>query len=175
LSRTKLVKKAHHENLWLMRNDTEWINAHLPPPQKFSRREDVLDWKKIDKEMSIKVKEACRQIYQSTPLKRVSITEIIRRVQNKKWIENRKLKLPKTTRIINENLETQEDFMIRKLKFTEAQYIKEKKLPTRPQLLIRAVLRNTTTNNSKKIQSEIDKSLERISENLLLPQLSNIN
>lgn len=166
LHRTELLKKANHKYLWLMKNDAEWINAHMPPPLKPPKNKDFFDWKKIDKEMSMQVEKACQEIYQSVPLKRVCITEIIREVGNKKWIENRELKLPKTTQTINDKLETLEDFMIRKLKFTEAQYIAERKLPTRPQLTIRAVIRNKTADNSEIIQSEINKSLKRISQNV---------
>lgn len=54
--------------------------------------------------------------------------------------------------------------MIRKLKFTEAQYIKERKLSTRPQLAIRVVIKNKTADNSEIIQSEIDKALENIKQ-----------
>lgn len=162
LSRTESVKKTHHENLWLMRNDAEWINAHLPEPGKYIRKGELLDWKKIDDEMSVKVKKVCEEIYQLMPPKRASITEITRRVGHKKCLEKRELKLPKTTRIINEDLESLEDFMVRKLRFAEKLYIKEKKLPTRLQLMVRAVIRNTTTNNSQKIQIEINNSLKRI-------------
>lgn len=159
--------QSHHENLWLMKNDTEWINAHLPPIFKLSKQKDMLDWEKIDKNMAVKVKKVCLEIQESVPLERICITEIIRRVGNKSWVEKRELKLPETTRIINEKLESLEDFMLRKLKFVEALFIQEKKLPTRLQLKARAILRNGTSDNSVKIQNEIGKTLKRISEDLL--------
>jgi hypothetical protein len=166
LSRTELVKKAHHENLWLMRNDAEWINAYLPEPGKYIRKGELLDWKKIDDEMSVKVRKVCEEIYQLMPPKRASITEVIRRAGKKKWIERRRIKLAKTTQILDEHLESLEDFMLRKLKFAETLYIEEKKIPTRLQLVVRAVIRNTTTGNSEKIQCEISKTLEKIKDSL---------
>lgn len=162
LSRTALLKQANHEYLWLMKNDTDWINIHLPTPLTPPRKKDVLDWKKIDEEMSIKVEKVCQEICQSIPPKRVSITEIIRKVGNKKWIENREYKLPKTTQTINRKLETLENFMIRKLRFAEEKFIYEKIIPTRDQLIRRAIINNQTTNNSDRIQNEITDSLKRI-------------
>lgn len=166
LSRTELVKKAHHESLWLMRNDSEWINAHLPPARKYSRRNDILDWKKVDKEMSAKVRTICQEIYQSIPPRRVSITEIIRGVKNKKWIENREAKLPETAQIINEKLESLEDFMLRKLQLTEKNFIRIKLLPTRNQLIRKAVINNQTTKNSDLIQNQITESLIKIKNSI---------
>lgn len=166
MSRTELVKAANFEYLWLMRNDKKWIKAHLPDSRKYIRRGEFFDWKKIDDEMAAKVEIAFQEIYQAIPLKRASITELIRRVGNRNRIEKRELKLPKTTRIINENLESLEDFMIRKLRFAEKLFIEEREIPTRLQLMVRAVIRNTTTYNSEKIQNEIDESLKRILKNL---------
>jgi hypothetical protein len=80
----------------------------------------------------------------------------------KKWIEKRKLKLPKTGRIIDEQLESLEDFMLRKLKWAEKQYLSEKVIPTHHKLIRRAVINNHTTNNSERLQNEIAASLKRI-------------
>jgi hypothetical protein len=147
-----------------MRNDADWMEKHLPEVLKFPRKKEHLDWKKIDVELSSKVKEACQEIHSSIPLKRVCITEIIRETGLKKWIEKRHLKLPKTAKAVDKNLESLEDYMIRKLKWAESLYIKEGRIPSQSQLIRRAVINNTTTNNSTKIQTEILISLDRIRE-----------
>jgi hypothetical protein len=161
-NRDKLIKLANFEYLWLMRNDAEWIEKHLPEVLKVPRKKEHLDWKKIDKELSAKVENACQEIYSATPLRRVCITEIIRRVGNKKWLEKRKLKLPTTSQIINEKLESLEDFMIRKLKLAEKEFLREKIIPTQNQLIRRAVIYNTSTKTSSRIQHEIKSSLVKI-------------
>lgn len=163
-NRDKLIKLAAFEYQWLMRNDVDWMEKHLPEVLKFSRKKEHLDWKKIDVELSSKVKEACQEIHSSIPLKRVCITEIIRETGLKKWIEKRHLKLPKTAKAVDKNLESLEDYMIRKLKWAESLYIKEGRIPSQSQLIRRAVINNTTTNNSTKIQTEILISLYRIRE-----------
>ncbi len=127
-NRNKLIKLANHEYLWLMRNDTEWIMKHLPAVLKVPRQREHLDWQKIDDELSVKVEKACKEIYSEIPIKRVGITEIMRRIGYKKWIEKRELKLPKTTQIINKRLESQEHYKIRKLKSSKA-YAEEQIIP----------------------------------------------
>jgi hypothetical protein len=94
-------------------------------------------------------------------LKRVSITEIVRRIGYKKWIEKRKLKLPKTSQIVDEHLESLENFMLRKLKRAEKQFLDKRTIPTYHQLIRRAVINNYTTHNSERLQNEIAASLRR--------------
>jgi hypothetical protein len=52
--------------------------------------------------------------------------------------------------------------MLKKLKLAEQKFIKEKEVPTRNQLIRRAVIENTTTKNSSRIQKAITESIERI-------------
>lgn len=60
------------------------------------------------------------------------------------------------------SLETLEDFMNRKLLWAEKQFVEEKMIPTKLQLEQRAVIRNSTSKNSAKIQNEIEMVLDRI-------------
>lgn len=75
---------------------------------------------------------------------------------------NKNYKLPKTKKVIDQNLESLEDFMIRKLKLTESLYIREGVVPNQNQLMRRAVIVNSTTRNSTKVQNEVLISLNRI-------------
>jgi hypothetical protein len=161
-NRNELIKLANFEYLWLMRNDSEWMEKHLPQVLKVPRKKEHLNWKQIDDELSAAIKLACDEIISYSPPKRVSITEIIRKVGYKKWIEKRELKLPRTTQTINERLESLEDYMIRKLKLAERIFIKKRKIPKYYQLVRRAVINNHTTENSEKIQREIAISLSEI-------------
>jgi hypothetical protein len=165
-NRNKLIKLAAFEYQWLMKNDAEWMKKHLPEVLKVPRKKEILNWQEIDDELSPKVKRACKEIYSAIPVKRICITEIIRKIGFKKWIEKRHLRLPKTKKVIDENLESLEDFMLRKLKWAESLYIKERRIPNQNELMRRAVIVNTTTNNSTKIQPEILVSLNRIRKEL---------
>jgi hypothetical protein len=51
--------------------------------------------------------------------------------------------------------------MIRKLKLAKNKFLEEKTIPTRNQLIRRAVIENNTTKNSIRIQTEIKKILIR--------------
>jgi hypothetical protein len=122
-----------------------------------------LDWKKIDEELSEKVKNVCDEIMsiKTFPV-RVSTTEIIRRAGNQTWIEKRERKLPLTTKIINERLESLEDYMIRKVQWAKEEFLKEKKLPTKEQLKMKAGVKNKTSNESEKVQRTIDAAFEEL-------------
>lgn len=165
-NRTKLIKIASFEYLWLMRNDAKWIKEKLPEVLQVPRKRTYLDWEEIDNKLSAEVRDICQKILLLTPTKRVCITEVIKRTNYKSWIEKRELKLPKTAHFLSENLESLEDYMIRKLKQTEENFLKAKKIPSRSQLTRQAVIENTTTKNSKRIQEEIDKSLIKIKDQL---------
>lgn len=161
-NRKTLMKIDSFHYLWLGRYDSNWLEENIPRPVKSSRKANHLNWQEIDEDLSERVANACKEIRNlPTYPERVSITEIIRRVGHKHWIENRHLKLPKTTDVINANLESLENYMIRKLHWAQGEYLKEKIIPTRSQLIRRAVINNKTTHNSIKIQREIDLVLER--------------
>ncbi|HEX8734430.1 MAG TPA: TnsD family Tn7-like transposition protein, partial [Pyrinomonadaceae bacterium] len=165
-NRDKLIKLANFEYLWLMRNDAEWTKKHLPEVLKIQRKKEHLDWQKIDDKLSMAVLRACSDIITALPPKRVCITEIIKITGYKKWIEKRELKLPKTTQILKEKLESLEDYMIRKLKLAERKFIEERKIPIHYQLVRGAVINNHTTKNSERIQREITITLAEIKRQL---------
>jgi uncharacterized phage-associated protein len=162
-NRTILMTKANFTLQWLYRNDKKWLEAHLPKHGRVYPKSDHFDWSKIDKDISKQVKSVAREIRQFSgkPI-RISITEIIRRIGQKGWIEKRKEKLPLTAKAIAESLETLEAYMVRKLLWAENKFLKEKTVPTKNQIIRRATINNSTTQNSTKIQNEIERSLDRI-------------
>lgn len=167
-SRRGLMKQANTLYLWLQRNDPEWFNSRLPEQVKINRKTDRLDWAKIDADLVKEIQTVCAEISnESKKLTRVSITEIIKRVGYKKWIDKRGRKLPKTTRLINEQLESLEDFMVRKLAPAEMYYIKKNRVPKRDQLIRRATINNATTHNSTKVQKAVDDSMDRIESSVI--------
>jgi hypothetical protein len=67
-----------------------------------------------------------------------------------------------TTKIINEKLESLEDYMIRKVQWAKEEFLKEKKLPTKEQLKMKAGVKNKTSNESEKVQRAIDRAFEEL-------------
>lgn len=170
-NRKALMKIDSFHYLWLRKHDLEWFEKNIPKPLRISRNIERLNWQKIDEDLSKQIAKACEEIraMPSRP-QRVSITEILRRVGHKHWIEKRHLKLPRTTKVIIENLESLEDYMIRKLHWAQGEYLKEEVVPSRNQLIGRAVANNKTTHNSERIQREIDLLIEK-SKHLLLKNI----
>jgi hypothetical protein len=163
-NRKFLLQQTYFVYSWLKKNDSEWFEKHLPSRLKIPKSKDYLDWQKIDNELSKKVEKACREIrVQKKPL-RVCISEIIRRTGNKHKIEGNLSKLPTTKCILENNLESLEDFMVRKTICISNNFIEEKVVPTKNQLVTRASIRNSTSNNSALVQKTIDESLVRIAK-----------
>ncbi len=168
LTRLELMKKFNFIYLWLKRNDSEWFESHLPEINRVSEKNDILDWKKIDKQLSEEISYICDEIFniKTFPI-RVSITEIIRRVGNKGWIEKRKRKLPITNKIVDKKLESLEDFMMRKVEWAENEFLKNGKIPTQMELKIMAGVRNKTSEKSEKVQQSINEALKKLKSLLL--------
>lgn len=165
LTRQELMNVENFIYLWLRRNDSEWFEQNLPKVCKVPRTKTYINWKKIDITLSKKIKVVCQIIkdFPDFPV-RVSITEIIKQVGDRVWIDKRKHKLPITDKVIESNLESLEDFMLRKLNWAKQYFIGKRKIPTRNQIRIKAVIRNSISDNSPKIQSAVDKSLIEIAD-----------
>src|SRR5215213_2568654 len=114
MTRKDLLNRINSLYLWLQKNDSNWFKKYLPKPIKVISHSSFLDWDEIDNQLSKEIKVSCDEILaiNENPI-RISITEIIRRVGNAKWIDKRHQKLPLTTKVIDEYLESWEDFMVR--------------------------------------------------------------
>ena len=166
LTRKQLLRQENFLYLWLKRSDAEWFQDHAPLPVTKRKKQDLFDWNQIDLELSEKVSQVCREILSSSLPVRVCITEIIKRTGHQAWIDKRRKKLPLTSKIIDENLETLEDFIIRKIKWAKEEFIKRKKIPSKLQFQVTAVIRNQTAFNSPKVQTALQDALTEIEESL---------
>lgn len=166
-SRLELTKIKSFVQNWLRKNDLKWYEAHSPVQVKSKRSIDKVDWKSIDKRLSEKVGKACKEIYsiKSFPV-RVSMSEVIRKTDEVSWLNKRKKKLPLTNELLEQNLESLEDFMIRKIVWAKEYFIKEKKIPTLPQMKRKAVLMNSTSKKSSKIANFLEETLKDIKTQL---------
>jgi hypothetical protein len=169
LTRQELMDKENFIYLWMRRNDSEWFERHLPKTIRIQKRQPYLDWGKIDQEFSKKILIICKNIKESQDFPiRISISEFNRQIGNRKRLDKRKLRLPITNKLIEENLEPLEDFMLRKLEWAKHYFIQQSYLPSRQKLKAKAVLENSTSNNSQKIQEAINTALIEIAKEINL-------
>lgn len=163
LSRRELVKKGENIYKWLRRNDSDWLEKHLPKSKKLGKIGEKLNWSQVDLELSEKVKNVCKEIEATKEVSvRISLAEIMRRVGNRVWIDKRHEKLPLTKKVIEKNLDSWEDFMLRKIEWGKEFFIKNNKLPALAQFKNKSSIRNQTSFNSPKVQKAVQDALNEI-------------
>lgn len=163
-SRNQLMVAANFLYLWLNKNDSDWLEANLPPVRKFIRRGDLKDWKTIDIKLARAVRAAAKRIREKPGRpKRICLSAIIGEVGHKVHIEHRLDKLPHTATTLCTYLESLEAYMIRKVEWAEACYRKEGHCPTKNKLMTRAVIRNKT-GKTLPVQNAINAAMERLVE-----------
>jgi hypothetical protein len=161
-SRKQLMRISNYLYFWLRRNDLEWLEKHLPPTRNTCRRPSLIDWESVDNRLSTSVKASALRIKNLTgrPI-RVSITAIIKEVGRRSWLERRLDKLPLTTKVIEEFVESFEAFEIRKVLWTAECYMREGVCPTRAQFTMRAGVKNKT-GRMPAVQSTIDGAMGKL-------------
>jgi hypothetical protein len=162
-TRKQLIAIASFLYLWLRKNDSEWVEKHLPNVVKPNRRIKRIDWKTEDRKLAAALKAAAQKI-KSLPGRptRASITAVIKEIGYKAWIERRLADLPLTAKVIQLHIESLGAYSIRKVTWAEQSFYHEGLYPTRLQLMTRAVVRNKT-GRTQAVQSAIDASMERLS------------
>lgn len=159
--------------LWLRKNDSEWLEAHLPLVRKGKRTEELKDWKSIDTELGAAVKATAKNIraMSGRPV-RVSLAAIAREVGDKPWLEQRLNKLPLTSKALKDCLETVEEFLIRRVRWTEEYYFQKGVCPAGSYFEVLAGTRHKSGKMSA-VRNAIDIALERLRVRLSLALISN--
>jgi transcriptional regulator with XRE-family HTH domain len=169
LNKKLLFEMENHLILWLTRYDSEWFEENRPEREIARNALRPVDWAKEDLELSNIVSNACDEIRaERDPMKRVWITEIIKRIGNKGWLDKRKEKLPRTTKMLEQKLESFEEFMLRKIEVFTKIYIEERTIPTELRFRIRAVLRNSTAANSEEINLAVRNAITEIKNSFVI-------
>jgi hypothetical protein len=165
-TRKRLIGIASFLYLWLRKNDSEWIEKHLPPITKPNRRIKRIDWKNEDRKLAAALKAAAQRI-KSLPGRpvRASITAIAREIGHRAWIERRLDDLPLTAKSIQSHVESLEAYSIRKVIWAEQSFCHSGLLPTRRQLMIRAAIRNKT-GSTHTVQTAINAAIERLQKSI---------
>jgi hypothetical protein len=125
---------------WLYRNDKEWLKDNYPEPPKTKYVvTNRVDWEHRDQETAKQVESIAKEILgEASKLIRVTKNEIGRRLGKLSLLDKRLDKLPKTEEVLNEVVESVEQFQIRRIKLIASQ-LKETNSKIKEWELIRAV------------------------------------
>ncbi|MBD7965949.1 TnsD family Tn7-like transposition protein [Fictibacillus norfolkensis] len=105
--------------MWLYRNDKEWLKINSPTIQKGNRNNSVLkvNWKKRDADMVARVESIVSNILkEKKPLIKVTKNEIGRRLGILSSLYKNCYNLPMTLKVVNQSLETTEQFQERRIR-----------------------------------------------------------
>lgn len=161
-SRKQLIVIASFLYQWLRKNDSEWIEKHLPSVRKINRKVKRKDWKHEDRRLAAAFKASAKGIkYLPGRPVRASIAAITREISHRAWIERRLADLPLTAKAIRTHAESLEAYSIRKVKWAEAEFRQHGICPTRLQLMARATIRNKT-GKTPAVQRAIDAAIARL-------------
>ena len=98
---------------WLKRYDSEWMEENY---RRIKTVVNIVDWDKRDAELLPKVKEVVKEMKQGKP-ERITWTTIGSKLGISGWLSKRKEKIPLTKAYIESELESLEEFYIRKIKW----------------------------------------------------------
>lgn len=115
IGRTKLKRLGSSAYIWLKIHDKAWFEENLPLRRRVHHKR-VVDWIKRDAEISRQVKDAEeRMITQKGKPVRITLSLVRKKLSIHKNFVKHLDKLPKTMKVLNEILETNDAYQIRKL------------------------------------------------------------
>ncbi len=127
---------------WLIQNDAAWLMAHRPKPSKRVRAATSVDWGRRDLKLALAVRESASRL-KSTPGSpiRVTKTAIGRGLGQITLLRQKIHKLPLTAEALDEVVESQADFAIRRVKRAAELFSQEGAQPGAWKLIKRANVR----------------------------------
>jgi hypothetical protein len=148
---------------WLQLKDKEWFDKNKPTRRKITDKDNRINWKEKDNELSIKAETIALEMLNSTgkPV-RVSVTGVAGKLSIAYLVNKRPDCIPKTIQILKKYAESTEEFIVRRLRFSTDCCIKEKFPAADWQLMIRASVMKPHLVQLPKVQKEIAESLKRI-------------
>lgn len=167
--RQQLQRLMPYTYWWLRRNDPEWLEAHMPPSRTPPPPPVNVDWEAEDSGLSLEVEKAGKDILQikGRPV-RVSLTELIRKVGHRFWLERCLDDLPLTSAMLDKYLESREDYYIRRVQWATGCFRDEGILP-KPSELKRRSCRNYEKVKTPKIEKALEAALKNLTS-LILPK-----
>lgn len=105
--------------MWLYRNDKEWLKNNYPKTKKPSSCEGSkrVDWNQRDYEIAEKIQYIVQEIQEETStIIRITKNEIGRRLGKLSFLNNNLDKMPEVEKILQEKIESVEQFQVRRVK-----------------------------------------------------------
>ncbi|WP_409346947.1 TnsD family Tn7-like transposition protein [Paenibacillus sp. MBLB4367] len=117
MGRHELKQLVNTEITWLRRHDDDWLNQHLPKPKRGGIKREY-DWKKRDEDVKKEVIAAIERL-RSQNGKPIRLTKRLIAVEIGKvsLLKCNLHKLPKTRKILDELIESPEDYQILRIKW----------------------------------------------------------
>lgn len=130
LSRNNIKKLNETLYTWLTRYDKEWLDSNSPNIRNYK----LIDWEKRDKELLPVVKKIIENMKCGKP-ERISWTIIGGKLGNCGLLFKNKDKLPGVKRYIETNIETLQEFQLRKIRWAIDELERENKSITKWNLI----------------------------------------
>ncbi len=141
---------------WLYRHDLAWLKSHLPSSKQESRSQSSrVDWQKRDRDLAELVEMSARRLKERAgrPVQ-ITISAIGKASGQLALLQQHLHRLPITTYLLGDLLETRVAFALRRLEWTVEQYRKEKILPKRYELIKKAGLWRIASESRVKLSTE---------------------
>lgn len=118
-NKSELVKKCVSTGSWLYKFDKEWLRNNSPDRKKsIDYSKNKIDWNKKDDEILKKAEKLVKNLYEEDKdLKRVTKSKVLKICGIKDLSLKNLNKMPKTKKFLDDNIETYQDFRIRKIKW----------------------------------------------------------
>lgn len=124
-SRPDIRKYNNHRYDWLMKNDRQWLEEHLPSRKSNPRK---LDLEKLDEEIYVEMKKAVGIVKANPPLKQIGISDFLREgpsyVQTRYYLYRKHLS--RTKALLETNIECIDDYAIRILPVVVERFLKSR-------------------------------------------------
>ncbi|MCK8487022.1 TnsD family transposase [Paenibacillus sp. MBLB2552] len=153
---TELRHKAAHVYAWLYRHDSEWLQSFKR--DKKSINSSRVDWEERDTKLIPLILKATHEIKSIVdhPM-RVTISEIGRRIGRRSWLEKKIACLPLSRKLILEEIETSEQFQIRRIKIAAEKIYREEPVVLGWRVIREAGLRKEAAQRLRaQVQNQVD-------------------
>ena len=98
---------------WLRKYDGEWLDLHY---RKTNNKTNPVDWKKRDAELLPKIKEVISEMKEGKP-ERITWTSVGSKLGISGWLSKKKEKLPLIRALVEPQIESLEEYHLRKIKW----------------------------------------------------------
>jgi hypothetical protein len=162
ITRSQLKEIFYREYNWLSENDRPWLEANLPPSKKpYYTDSYKIYWQKRDLLIVSQIPDVVakiKQISEPRPI-RITLALIGRELGCKNTLQTQLSKLPKTKKLLDEVIETLEQFSIRRIWWAFDLFNQEKICPTKTQFLLKLNFRQDVKEKPL-IQKNVSQALQ---------------